>query len=90
MNECFLIGKIVSDIKYNFIIKSQNKAVAEFKIKTLDNNMIEVYGYNEVADNCYSKLKEGDVILINGEIRRVGKIELKAIEYLANFFYESK
>ncbi len=79
MNECFLIGKIVSDIKYNFIIKSKNKAVAEFKITTLDNNMIEVYGYNEVADKCYSKLKEGDIILINGEIRSNGKLELKTI-----------
>ena len=82
MNICFLIGKIISDIEFEFIIKSKNKAISKFKLKTIDNNIIEIYGYDEIADNCYIKLQKGDNIIINGEIRSNGKIEIKLIDKL--------
>ena len=34
MNEVFLIGKIISDIEFKFIINSKNKAIACFEIET--------------------------------------------------------
>ena len=82
MNICFLIGKIVSNIEFRFIIKNKNKAISEFTIKTLDNNIIEIYGYDEIADNCYSRLKNGDNVLVYGSLRSSGKLELKSMQFI--------
>ena len=34
MNLCILLGKIISDIEFKFIINSKNKSIVEFKIET--------------------------------------------------------
>ena len=79
MNLCILLGKIISDIEFKFIINSKNKSIVEFKIETLDNNIIKVYGYNEIADKELVNQEQvyGKVLLkING----IGK----AIQYIQN------
>ena len=79
MNLCILMGKIISDIEFKFIINSKNKSIAEFEIETLNSNIAKVYGYNEVADYCYRKLSKNDSILIEGRISQNGKVEIKQI-----------
>ena len=68
MNEVFLIGKIISDIEFKFIINSKNKAIACFEIKTADKQIIRVQAYNQLADFAYSKLNSNDKVFINGYI----------------------
>ena len=68
MNEVFLIGKIISDIEFKFIINSKNKAIACFVIKTADKQIVRVQTYNKTADFAYSKLNTNDKVFINGYI----------------------
>ena len=68
MNEVFLIGKIISDIEFKFIINSKNKAIACFVIKTADKQIVRVQAYNKLADFAYSKLNINDKVFINGYI----------------------
>ena len=68
MNEVFLIGKIISDIEFKFIINSKNKAIACFEIETNDKQIVSIQAYNQLADFTYSKLNENDKVFINGYI----------------------
>ena len=68
MNEVFLIGKIISDIKFKFIINSKNKAIACFEIKTVDKQIVRMQAYNQLADFVYSKLNTNDKVFVNGYI----------------------
>ena len=68
MNEVFLIGKIISDIEFKFIINSKNKAIVCFEIKTTDKQIVRVQTYNKTADFTYSKLNTNDKVFINGYI----------------------
>ncbi len=68
MNEEFLIGKIISDIEFKFIINSKNKAIACFEIKTADKQIVRMQTYNQLADFAYSKLNTNDKVFINGYI----------------------
>ena len=68
MNEVFLIGNIVNEIEFKFIINSKNISIAMFNIELDDKQIIKVKAYNEIADYCYSKLKNTDRIFINGEL----------------------
>ena len=68
MNEVFLIGKIISDIEFKFIINSKNKAIACFEIKTADKQIVRMQAYNKLADFAYSKLNSNDKVFINGYI----------------------
>ena len=66
MNLCFLQGKIISEIEFNFIINTKNISIATFEIELLNKSKIKVKAYNELADFCYQKLKQEDVIFIQG------------------------
>ena len=84
MNLCILLGKIISDIEFKFVINSKNKSIVEFKIETLDNNIIKVYGYNEIADKGYLILKRNMWLIIYGEVRGNDKVEIKNMETIEN------
>ena len=68
MNEAFLIGKIISDIEFKFIINSKNKAIACFEIETADKQIVRVQAYSKLADFAYSKLSKNNKVFINGYI----------------------
>ena len=68
MNEVFLIGKIISNIEFKFIINSKNKAIAYFEIETVDKQIVRVQAYNQFADFAYSKLSKNNKVFINGYI----------------------
>ena len=88
MNECFIIGKIISEIKFDFVIgneeyfsKKENISVVRFCLELLDKNKICVIGYNSIADFCYQKLSIGNNVVIEGFLRTDGNIEIKSIKY---------
>ena len=62
MNEVFLTGKIISNVEFKFIINSKNISIAMFNIETDDKQVIKIKSYNELADYCFSKLKNTDRI----------------------------
>ena len=65
MNLCFLIGKVVSEIKFDFILNSKDSSIARFSIE-LENKSVVVKGYNEIADYCFKDLTKGSIIGMQG------------------------
>lgn len=80
MNIIFVLGKIISDINFKFIINKKEKSISIFKIKLLNNSEIIVKAFNEQADYCYSKLNKNDTIYIEGYLNSKMQIIVNNIE----------
>lgn len=94
MNLCFAIGKIISEIEFEFIINSKNISVAMFEIELSNKSIIKVNGYNEIADICYQNLAKGEIVTIYGSLNNemeivINEIESKNIVHMdfQNFFF---
>lgn len=68
MNEVFLIGKITSEIKFDFMVKSKNKAMARFMITTIDKQSISIRAYDKMADFAYSRFQKENLVFIYGKL----------------------
>ena len=75
MNICFLIGKIISNIEFNFTLNKKEISISKFILK-VNNEKIIVKSHNEIADWCYNKLNKNKTIAIEGKID--GKMEVVA------------
>ena len=83
MNICFFIGKIISDIKFDFIINNKNNiSISLFILELNDNNKIKIEGYNDIADFCYKELKKEDRIVLEGYINNKMHIVINKINKL--------
>ncbi len=83
MNICFFIGKIISDIKFDFIINNKNNiSISLFILELNDNNKIKIEGYNNIADFCYKELKKEDRIVLEGYINNKMHIVINKINKL--------
>ena len=86
MNICFIIGKIISDVKFDFIIgnnkcfKNGKMSVVRFKLELIDGNIVNIIGYNDIADFCYQKLDKNYNVIVEGIIKTEGYIEIEDIE----------
>ena len=80
MNICFLIGKIISGIEFDFIIKNKKIekeiSIVRFELELLDKNKVYVIGYNKISDYCYQKLKKNNNVFIEGLIDSKGNREI--------------
>ena len=77
MNLCIISGTVASEIKYDFLYKSKkNVAIANFRFKMENDQYIDVYALDNVADKIYARIKNGEHILIEGKIRSNGKVEV--------------
>lgn len=80
MNEVYLIGKIITNIEYKFIVNSKTKkSIAMFEVKTLDKQNIKIKAYNELADVLYRKFNNKDNVFIYGRLNE-DNVELKYIK----------
>ena len=77
MNEVFLIGKVITEVEFKFIINAKNISIAKFNLKTTDKQIIKVEAYNEQADSVFRRLRKEDNIIINGYITTKGTIILR-------------
>ena len=88
MNICSLIGKIISDIDFKFIVNNKKYySIAIFQIELNNKSIITVKGYNDIADFCYRKLNKYNNILIKGNINNKFEVNIEEInkETFANF-----
>ncbi len=72
MNEVFLMGKIITEIKFDFLLNNKKKSITRFYIETLYKQKIKIIGYDKIADFCYSSLSKGDSIFIYGMLNEDG------------------
>lgn len=79
MNNCFISGKIITEVEFKFAIKNKFYSIAEFKIKLDNKSIIKIKAYNKNAEYCYQKLEKEMYINIYGKIDNKGDIELLEI-----------
>lgn len=77
MNLCFLIGRIISEIEYKFIINSKDTAIAIFKLQLQNQSTVTIKTYNEMADFYYSHFEVNDVTCVKGRLNTKGEIIIK-------------
>ena len=59
MNICFVIGKIISNIQFDFIIEGKsigkNVSITRFEVESLDEEktVISVIAYGKIPDYCF-------------------------------------
>ena len=78
MNICFIIGKVISNIEFKFVLESKHISIVVFKLELSNRSMITVKAYDEMADLCYRKLLKGDIIGIKGQLN--SNMEIIAVE----------
>ena len=82
MNEVFIIGKVITEVKFDFILSSKHISIARFGVMTMcDKQEINVITYDEKADYVYANLKHEDVVIINGYLE-YNKVILEDIQIL--------
>ena len=82
MNEVFIIGKVITEVKFDFILNSKHISIARFGVITVrDKQEIEIMAYDEMADYIYANLKHKDVVIINGYLE-YNKVILEDIQIL--------
>lgn len=81
MNICFFSGKIITDIKFRFIIGNKyNYSIAMFKLQIDSNTIVTIKAYNEFADYCFQMLKYEDKICIYGKINDTNEVEIQYLK----------
>lgn len=86
MNICFLTGKIVSDIKFDFMIYSRHTSIVQFYIKDKRKNIIKIVGHDKIADYCYKNLKKNNIVFIEGRMEKVKDEMVIKINEIVSFF----
>ena len=69
MNEVFLIGKVIEDIEYKFMLKKQKNAKAKIELKLIDETKVEVVAYNEQADYTLQNIKIRNNVFVYGKLQ---------------------
>lgn len=79
MNLCFVLGKIISEVQFDFILYSKKIAITRFEIELSNKIKIKVKGYDELAEICYQTLTIGDRVLIRGNLDSNGIITMQEV-----------
>ena len=79
MNLCILLGEVISEVKFKFILKGKHKAIAYFNYQLLNKSEIKIKAYDEMADYVYRKLQIGMKIIIKGKLRENEVVEAEKI-----------
>ena len=83
MNICFLIGEIISNIDFKFVMNDKNNiSISIFKLKVNDGSTITLKAYNELADLCYRNLSINNYIVLQWRLNSNMEIILYDIEIL--------
>ena len=84
MNIVIIYGKVIEKIDFKFIYdrynnKNKHTSIAKSKIKLMNNSIVEIYGYDEMADYMYRKLKKDMCIILEGKIDSNMKIRVHRV-----------
>lgn len=76
MNICFVKGKIVNEVQFEFMLEKNKNAIIIFYIQLENDTLVRVIGYNEIADKCYQNLKKGDIVWIEGSLENKNELQI--------------
>lgn len=81
MNEVFVIGEIVSKVDFKFIYKGKNTSKAKCNVQLNNGCIIEIIGYDEIADFMYKHIKEKQLIFAYGKLNNSGRISVYKLKF---------
>ena len=83
MNICFIIGKIISDIEFKFIINDKRYySISILKVELDNKSVVTVKAYNDTADWCYKNLLKNDNVTIYGNLNSEMEVVVQEIEII--------
>ena len=68
MNECFLIGYIAEDVKFDFILNGKNDSKSICKMKLLNETVVTIIAFDRCADYCYRNLTINSKVMVYGRL----------------------
>ena len=80
MNIVIISGEIVSGIEFKFIY-DRYTSIASCHVKLNNESIIQIYGYDDMADFMYRFLKNGDTVVCSGVLHEDGYVY---IDYICN------
>lgn len=98
MNLVIIYGEIISDIDFRFIYdrymghNEKHTSIARCRLKLLDGNEVEIYGYDNIADKMFRFYQCGSNILVKGSLDQSMSVNIdritsqKLIESVKNLF----
>ena len=75
-----IIGKIINDVDFKFILSGKHKSIVILKIKLINGSEIEVRAYDEIADICYRFFYKNEIVLVEGRLDTKMYIVLKKLK----------
>lgn len=81
MNLCFLMGKIISNIDFQFMLGSKKISIVQFLLVINEKCIVTVKAYDELADWCYQNLVKNDCIALQGELNSKMEIILHDVKF---------
>ena len=80
MNICFIMGKVLKDIEFEFMYEDKRISIAYTDLKLRDNTILTIKGYGKIADIMYRNIEKNDNILLKGNIVKEKNIEIEISE----------
>ena len=90
MNLVIIYGEIITNIEFRFIYDRYSKhrekhtSIAKCRIRLLDGNEVEIYGYDDIADKMFKFFQCGSKVLIEGKLDQNMNVNIKMV-ILKNF-----
>lgn len=101
MNLVIVYGTIVTNVDFKFIYdrygydkdnieKYSHVSIASCKLKLLNESVIEIYGYDNVADFMLKNLNINDNIYVEGKLDNEGRIVINTVYVVEKFHQKSQ
>ena len=84
MNLCFIKGKILEKINFQFLYQKKNISIARTKLELQNGSIITIKGYDEMADWMIQKIKKEDEVIMQGELDTRMEVVVK---WMKGFMY---
>ena len=84
MNLCFIKGKIIEEINFQFLYQKKNISIARTKLELQNGSIITIKGYDEMADWMIQKIKKEDKVIMQGELDTRMEVVVK---WMKGFMY---
>ena len=76
---------MITDIINKKRLGEKHISVVKVQLRLEDKQVINLHGYNEMADWIYRKVRQGEQVLIQGKLRNnyieIEKIEKKSLQF---------
>ena len=98
MNLVIISGEIISNIDFRFIYdryrghNEKHTSIVRCRLKLLDGNEVEIYGYDNIADKMFRFYQCGSNVLVEGHLDQSMSVNIdritsqKLIESVKNLF----